>query len=38
MNYEGFVYDFLESVVKLAGGVFEGERLEIGEGGFMATI
>jgi len=34
MNDEGFVFVFLESVVKLAGGVFEQERLEIGEGGF----
>jgi len=32
MNDEGFVFDFLESVMKLAGGVFERERLEMGEG------
>ena len=34
MNDEGFDFDFLESVVKMAGGVFEGKRLEMGEGGF----
>jgi len=33
MNYEAFVFDFLESVVTLAGGVFQGKRLEMGEGG-----
>jgi len=33
MNYEAFVFDFLESMVKPAGGVFEGKRLEMGEGG-----
>jgi hypothetical protein len=33
MNDEGFIFDFLESVVKLAGGVFEGKVLEMGEGG-----
>ena len=34
MSDEEFVFVFLESVVELAGGVFERERLEIGEGGF----
>ena len=34
MNYERLDFTFLESVVKLAGGVFERERLEMGEGGF----
>jgi len=33
MKVEGFDFDFLEIVVKLAGGVHQGKGLEMGEGG-----
>ena len=40
MNDEEFVFDFLESVVKLAGGVFERERVRsgVGHGGELGFI